>query len=49
MHDLLESNPKLSEEVSAMVQKNGISEIIDDLKNVAFKKKYKIGKKQMQA
>ena len=49
MHDLLEANPKLSEEVSEMVKKNGVQAIVDQLKSVAFKKKYKANKKQMQA
>ena len=49
MHDLLQANPKMSEEVSAMVKKNGVKSIIDELKSVAFKKKYKVGKKQSQA
>ena len=49
MHDLLEAEPKLAEEVTAMVKKNGLKSIIDELKDVAFKKKYKVGKKQQQA
>ena len=49
MHDLLEANPKLAEEVSAMVKENGVSTIMEQLKNIQYKKKYKVGKKQMQA
>ena len=49
MADLLQSNPNVATELSEMIKKDGLKAIIEEMKNVQTKKKYKVGKTNRQA
>ena len=49
MADLLEANPNVATELSEMMKKDGLKAIIEEMKNVQKKKKFKIGKQSRQA
>lgn len=45
MHDLLEAEPQLGQELTSMVQQHGLETIISAIKTKQEKKKHKVNKK----